>query len=99
MTYLVRDMSDWHNVNADLIITDPPFGISFSGKPTNYNRNSNLVVEGYQEWEDYEELRARALADVIAINLSLNGQALVFSGWNHSDTIRRALEYRGSGSA
>jgi len=32
----IRDMNSWKNVNADLIITDPPFGIEFSGKNGNY---------------------------------------------------------------
>jgi len=56
--YIIRDMNDWFNVNADLIITDPPFGIEFSGKPTNYHRNVNNVVDGYVEWSvsEYGEL-------------------------------------------
>jgi len=45
--YLIKDMNDWKGVNADLIITDPPFGIGFSGKPTNYHRKAENVVEGY----------------------------------------------------
>jgi len=34
----IKDMNDWNNVNADLVITDPPFGIEFSGK------NGNILV-------------------------------------------------------
>jgi predicted RNA methylase len=30
--YIIKDMNDWKDVNADLIITDPPFGIEFTGK-------------------------------------------------------------------
>jgi predicted RNA methylase len=37
--YLIKDMKDWKDVNADLIITDPPFGIEFTGKNGNYHRN------------------------------------------------------------
>ena len=44
----IRDMGAWENVNADLIITDPPFGIQFSGKNGNYHRNVNNVVDGYE---------------------------------------------------
>ena len=48
--YFIKDMNDWKDVNADLIITDPPFGIKFSGKNGNYHRNVNNVVGGYVEW-------------------------------------------------
>ncbi len=34
----IRDMNIWENVNADLIITDPPFGIEFGGR----NGNSGI---------------------------------------------------------
>jgi hypothetical protein len=47
--YLIKDMNDWRGVNADLVITDPPFGIGFDGKPTNYHRKSENVGEGYVE--------------------------------------------------
>ncbi|MEM5812035.1 MAG: hypothetical protein QXG91_04860, partial [Candidatus Aenigmatarchaeota archaeon] len=43
--YFIRDMNEWKDVNADLIITDPPFGIEFSGKNGNYHRNVNNVVD------------------------------------------------------
>ena len=39
--YVIKDMNDWTGVDADLIITDPPFGIEFSGKNGNYHRNGN----------------------------------------------------------
>ena len=47
--YEIKGMKDWKGVNADLIITDPPFGIQFSGKNGNYHRNSENVVDGYVE--------------------------------------------------
>ena len=55
--YFVKDMNEWKNINADLIIADPPFGIEFSGKPTNYHRKSENVVDGYVEWgmSEYEK--------------------------------------------
>jgi len=37
--------------SVDLIIADPPFGLTFNGKENIYNRNSNLVKEGYKEIE------------------------------------------------
>ncbi|MFN3301988.1 MAG: hypothetical protein ACK413_03120 [Patescibacteria group bacterium] len=40
-----------NNVNADLIIADPPFGIEFNRKLSNYHRNVKNVVDGYVEME------------------------------------------------
>jgi hypothetical protein len=45
----IKDFNSWENVNADLIITDPPFRIHFDGKNGNYNRNPKYVVDGYIE--------------------------------------------------
>ena len=86
--YFIKDMNEWKNVNADLIITDPPFGIEFDGKPTNYHRKSENVVEGYVEWEisEYGE-KIQQLLECIERNLKENGQALIFSGWNNSNVI------------
>jgi len=68
--YIIRDMNEWSGVNADLIITDPPFGIEFSGKPTNYHRNVNNVVDGYVEWSvsEYGE-KIQQLLECIKRNL------------------------------
>jgi len=86
--YVIKDMNDWAGVNADLIITDPPFGIEFSGKNTNYHRNVNNVVDGYVEWKvsEYGE-KIQQLLDCIKKNLRENGQSLIFSGWNNSNII------------
>jgi len=90
--YLIRDMGSWNDVGADLIVTDPPFGIEFSGKNGNYNRNVENVVDGYVEWvvPDYGE-RINQLLDCIHKNLKENGQALIFSGWNNSNAIHNAI--------
>ncbi|HOL61904.1 MAG TPA: site-specific DNA-methyltransferase [Elusimicrobiales bacterium] len=95
--YFIKDMNDWENVNANLIITDPPFGIEFSGKNGNYHRNVNNVVDGYVEWKvsEYEE-KIQQLLEVIKRNLKENGQALIFSGWNNSNIIHnKILEFKG----
>lgn len=95
--YFIKDMNDWKDVNADLIITDPPFGIEFSGKNGNYHRNVNNVVDGYVEWKvsEYVE-KIEQLLEVIKRNLKENGQALIFSGWNNSNIIHnRILQFNG----
>lgn len=95
--YKIKDMRDWRGVEADLIITDPPFGIEFDGKNGNYNRDTGNVVEGYVEWDKgkYKE-EIEDLLDCINTNLSDNGQALIFSGWNNSHEIHRSInEFQG----
>lgn len=71
--YHIKDMKSWENVNADLIITDPPFGIEFSGKNGNYHRNVKNVVGGYVEWKvsEYQE-KMQQLLECIKINLKYN---------------------------
>jgi len=95
--YIIRDMNDWIGVNADLIITDPPFGIEFSGKPTNYHRNVENVVDGYVEWSVSEYgWKIQQLLECIKKNLKENGQALIFSGWNNSNIIHdRIMRFSG----
>jgi DNA modification methylase len=77
--YFIKDMNYWKNVNADLIITDPPFGIEFSGKNGNYHRNVKNVVDGYVEWKvaEYGE-KTQQLLECIKNNLKNNGQALIW---------------------
>lgn len=91
--YVIRDMRDWVDVGANLVITDPPFGIEFDGKQTNYNRDVGNVVDGYVEWpvEEYEE-NIHTLLRVIDQNLVDDGQALIFSGWQNSSTIHDAIK-------
>ena len=95
--YIIKDMNDWKDVNADLIITDPPFGIEFTGKNGNYHRNVKNVVDGYVEWKvaEYGE-KIQQLLECIKNNLKNNGQALIFSGWNNSNIIHdRIMRFQG----
>lgn len=91
--YRVCPMTTWQGVEADLVITDPPFGIEFDGKRKNYNRDVGNVVDGYVEWPagEYRE-KIRDLLGVIQRNLNSGGQALVFSGWQNSRVIHQELE-------
>lgn len=87
--YKVRGMREWDGeVNADLAIVDPPFGIEFDGKQNTYNRDEENVVDGYKEWpkEEYGKWISDLL-DVLSENTKENGQILVFSGWNNSYKI------------
>ncbi len=91
--FRIAKFNSWEGVAADLVITDPPFGIDFSGKATNYNRDVGRVVEGYVEWplDEYEE-KMRSLLAAIYRNVKEEGQALVFSGWNNSHVVQRCAQ-------
>jgi len=90
--YHIKDMNLWYNVNADLIITDPPFGIEFNGKNGNHHRNVKNVVDGYVEWSvsEYSE-KIQQLLECIERNLKNTGEALIFSGWNNSNIIHNRI--------
>ncbi len=90
--FKIKDMNEWSGVNADLIITDPPFGIDFSGKPDNYNRDAGRVVDGYVEWSaDTYERKIDQLLDCLTRNLGSAGSGLIFSGWNNSNVIHNQI--------
>lgn len=90
--FVIKGMDKWENINADLIITDPPFGIKFSGKNGNYHRNSDNVVGGYVEWavSEYGKMMDNLL-NCIKNNLKEDGQALIFSGWNNSNIVHNKI--------
>ena len=90
--YHIQGMTDWANAQADLIIADPPFGLQYDGKASNYNRKAELVVDGYVEWdEDRYTEKVIELAQAIENNLSATGSALIFSGWNNGYLIHDVL--------
>ena len=52
----INGMRALQDESIDVIVADPPFGISFSGKEAVYNRDESLVADGYHEIEEkYEE--------------------------------------------
>ena len=90
--YEIKPFTEWENVAADFVISDPPFGIDFSGKETNYNRDKSNVVDGYVEWEvsEYAD-RISNLLDTINESLVPDGTALVFSGMDNSHIIQQEI--------
>ena len=90
LEYELRDMSEWDNLGADLVISDPPFGLEFDGKAGNYNRDESRVVDGYVEWESNQYAkRVGDLLDVLAANTTTKGQAIVFSGKDNSHILHQ----------
>ncbi len=79
----------------DVIVADPPFGIEFNGRETVYNRDSDLVVEGYQEIrQDYAEF-TNAWISRLARILKPSGSAWVFSGWTNLRDVLDAIDASG----
>ncbi len=82
--------------STDLIITDPPFAIEFSGKKANYNRDFDKVIDSYQEInkEDYSVFTMNWITEAKRI-LKDSGSMYVFSGWNNLHIVESCLESLG----
>lgn len=92
----VEGMQELPTESIDLIIADPPFGLEFTGKESLYNRNSEYVVEGYQEIEiaDYKKFTSRWISEIPRI-LKSHGSAYIFSGWTNLLSILQSIEDSG----
>ncbi|NHI94467.1 MAG: hypothetical protein EAX96_18395 [Candidatus Lokiarchaeota archaeon] len=67
----------------DLIIADPPFGIKFDGKGSQYNRDSDLVIDGYNEIaENYDQFMVEWVSQLPRI-MKETASAFIFSGWTN----------------
>ncbi len=82
--------------SIDLIIADPPFGISFDGKGSQYNRKSEFVVKGYSEItrEDYFEFSKGWIKAIYPV-LKETGSAYIISGWTNLKDILIAIDEAG----
>lgn len=82
--------------SIDLIIADPPFGIRFDGKGSQYNRKSEFVVSGYGEIKqaNYHEF-SKAWIKAIYPILKETGSAYIFSGWTNLKDILIAIDDAG----
>lgn len=69
---------------VDLVITDPPFGIEFQAKRSNYNRKNERVLEGYNEIKgvDYQDFTRQWLTQVKRV-MKPEAGLYIFSGWNY----------------
>ena len=77
--------------SVELGIYDPPFGIQEKRFRTHYNRNNNLVIDGYIEAPpDYYQFTKNWLMEAKRV-LKPNGSMYIISGWSHSDIIGRAI--------
>lgn len=88
----VAEMSEMSPESIDLIIADPPFGIKQNKNNGAYNRNKELVVEGYEEVnEDEYDWFCDDWISAAANVLTPTGSMYVVSGWSNLEDVLRAL--------
>jgi site-specific DNA-methyltransferase (adenine-specific) len=88
----IEGMKEIPKASIDLIIADPPFGIKFDGKGSQYNRKKNLVIENYQEiLSNYNEFSSQWIDQLPRI-MKDSGSAYIFSGWNNLKDILIAID-------
>lgn len=79
----------------DLIIADPPFGIKFDGKGSQYNRDADYVIDGYNEiTENYDRFTQEWISKLPHI-MKETASAFIFSGWTNLTDVLVAIEKAG----
>tara|TARA_B100001750_G_scaffold42753_1_gene31175 strand:+ start:4155 stop:4976 length:822 start_codon:yes stop_codon:yes gene_type:complete len=77
--------------SINCIIADPPFGISFTGRESVYNRKSTNVQEGYVEVEEYYDEFSQLWINELSRMLDDKGSVWIFSGWSNLSSILNAI--------
>jgi len=91
----VEGMKNLPSESIDLIIADPPFGLSFNGKESIYNRDHRFVKDGYREIDgDYEDFSLKWIRELPRIMKSTSS-AWIFSGWTNLDSVLLAVKKSG----
>ncbi len=87
----VKGMKKIPAESVDVIIADPPFGLSFNGKEAIYNRDSRFVRDGYREVKgNYGYFSSKWIKELPRI-MKKTGSAWIFSGWtNLADVLNAA---------
>lgn len=79
----------------DLVIADPPFGIDFDGKGSQYNRKGDLVVDGYGEVDGDYDTFTRAWIGELPRLMKPTASAYIFSGWTNLKDVLVAIDDAG----
>lgn len=79
--------------SVNCIIADPPFGISFTGKESLYNRKSSNVQSGYVEVDKYYDEFCKLWISKLSRMLNDKGSVWIFSGWSNLSSILNAISY------
>ncbi|MHA1714518.1 MAG: DNA-methyltransferase [Promethearchaeota archaeon] len=91
----MQGMDEMPDECVDLIIADPPFGIKFNGKGSQYNRKGELVISGYREVDtDYDKFSFTWISRLPRI-MKESSSAYIFSGWTNLHDILYAIKKSG----
>ena len=77
--------------SVNCIIADPPFGISFSGKESLYNRKSTNVQEGYVDIDGDYGIFSQSWISNLSRILKDDGSVWIFSGWSNLNSVLNAI--------
>lgn len=95
-TDCIEGMKQLSPKSIDLIIADPPFGLEFNGKESIYNRDKNLVLDGYYEIEQSEYYAfSRAWISKLSRLMKNTSSAFIFSGWTNLTDVLLAIKDSG----
>lgn len=88
----IEGMKHLSSESIDCVIADPPFGLSFTGRESIYNRDSRFVNKGYGEVnEGYGLFSKRWISELPRI-MKKTASAWVFSGWTNLGDILSAIK-------
>lgn len=91
----IEGMRKLSEESIDCIIADPPFGLSFTGKESIYNRDQRFVKSGYAEVTgDYEKFSEKWISELCRI-MKRTSSAWIFSGWTNLGDILSAVKKSG----
>ncbi len=91
----IKGMAKIPDSSVDLVIADPPFGIAFSGKSSQYNRKSELVTSGYNEINtDYKGFTDEWIGSLPRI-MKPTSSAYIVSGWTNLSQVLNAIDKSG----
>lgn len=91
----IEGMKKLPSASVDVIVADPPFGISFSGKERIYNRNPDFVVKDYNEPHVGYDIFSNSWIKQITRLMKDTSTAWIFSGWTHLDDVLNAGKSNG----
>lgn len=88
----IEGMKNLPEESVDLVIADPPFGIDFDGKGSQYNRKQDFVIGDYGEVVDnYYEFSSQWISQLPRL-MKDTSSAYIFSGWTNLKDILIALD-------
>lgn len=88
----IEGMKKLPDDSIDLVIADPPFGINFDGKGSQYNRNQDLVVENYEEVNQNYDLFTKQWMSEIPRIMKDTASAYLFSGWTNLKDLLNVID-------